>query len=206
MGFAFQTSMAEVRSTFELRPGARLPEFELPDATGKRTYRLTDLLQGRSALVVVFACNHCPYVRHLAAHLGEMAADYASRNVGFVAINANDAGSYPEDAPEKMDRFAREHGWEFPYLRDESQEVAKAYFAACTPDFFVCDGRGELTYAGRYDGSRPGNGSPVTGSELRAAIEATLRGGRPDPRRSRPSTGCNIKWKKGAEPAWHEVI
>jgi len=200
-----KTEMAEVRSTLELRPGKQAPDFELPDGTGERRYRLAGLLEGRAALVVVFACNHCPYVRHLAAHLGEMATDLAPRNVGFVAVNSNDAVGYPEDAPEKMDKFAREHGWTFPYLRDESQEVAKAFFAACTPDFFVLDGKGELSYTGEYDGSRPGNGAPVTGAQLRAAIESTVRGARMDPRRFRPSSGCNIKWKKGTEPEWHGV-
>ncbi len=192
--------MAEVRSTLELKPGTAAPDFELPDPGARKTYRLADLLTGRDALVVVFACNHCPYVRHLAAHLGELAADYALRNVAFVAINSNDAGAYPDDAPGRMAAFAAESGWTFPYLWDEDQGVAKAYRAACTPDFFVFNRKGELTYAGQYDTSRPGNAAPVTGAELRSAIEATVRGIQIDQRRVKPSAGCNIKWKRGSEP------
>ncbi len=192
--------MAEVRSTFELKPGAQAPQFDLPDGSGQRRYRLTELLSGRDGLVVVFACNHCPFVKHLALHLGEFAADFAQRNIGFVAISSNDALAYPQDGPAEMVRFAEAHGWDFPYLYDERQDVAKSFFAACTPDFFLFNGKGELCYTGQYDGSRPGNASPVTGAELRAAIESTLRGVRIDPRRSRPSSGCNIKWKKGGEP------
>ncbi|RFC47886.1 MAG: Peroxiredoxin [Verrucomicrobia bacterium] len=194
--------MAEVRSTFELKPGAQAPQFELPDASGQRRYRSTDLLEGKDALVVVFACNHCPYVKHLAPHLGEFAAGFAKRNVGFVAINSNDTEAYPEDGPSQMIEFAAKHGWDFPYLWDETQEVAKAYYAACTPDFFLFNSKGELCYTGQYDGSRPGNAAPVTGAQLRAAIESTLRGVRIDPRRNRPSSGCNIKWKTGGEPAY----
>jgi peroxiredoxin len=194
--------MAEVRSTFELKQGAPAPQFELPDGSGERRYRLSELLAGRDALVVVFACNHCPYVKHLAHHLGELAADFAKRNVGFVAISSNDVQAYPQDGPTEMMKFAEDHGWGFPYLYDESQEVAKSFYAACTPDFFVFNHNGELWYSGQYDGSRPGNATPVTGAQLRVAIESTLRGVRIDWRRARPSSGCNIKWKMGGEPEY----
>jgi peroxiredoxin len=200
--FALPRIMAEVRSTFELKLGAPAPDFDLPDGTGTKSHRLSTLLKGKDAVVVIFACNHCPYVKHLAAHIGEMARDFAPRNVGFVAISSNDATSYPQDGPEEMVTFARNQGWDFPYLYDESQSVAKAYYAACTPDFFLLNSKGDLVYTGQYDGSRPGNSAPITGAELRNAIEATIRGAKLDPRRARPSVGCNIKWKKGGEPAY----
>lgn len=190
----------EVKSTFELRRGAKAPEFELPDGTGKKTYDLADLMKGKQALVVFFACNHCPYVKHLAPHLGEMAGEYQTRGVQFVAVNSNDTEKVPEDSPDRMDEFAREQGWGFPYLYDESQEVARLFGAACTPDFFVFNANQELTYSGQFDGSRPGNAMPVTGSDLRSALEATLRYGRVASGRMHPSTGCNIKWKEGRAP------
>jgi peroxiredoxin len=190
----------EVKSTFELRRGAKAPDFELPDGTGKKTYELAELMDRKQALVVIFACNHCRYVKHVAAHLGEMAGEYGARGVQFVAVNSNDSEKFQEDSPDRMVGFAREHGWEFPYLYDETQDVARAYGAACTPDFFVFNANQELTYSGQFDGSRPGNSMPVTGSDLRSAIEATLRYGRVASGRIHPSTGCNIKWKEGRAP------
>jgi len=190
----------EVQSTFELRRGGKAPEFELPDGGGKKKFALKDVSAGKEATVIAFVCNHCPFVKHLAPYLGEFAAEYAKREVQFIAINANDVDEFPDDAPARMVEFAKENGWKFPYLYDETQEVAKSYGAACTPDFFVLNGELELTYAGQFDGSRPGNAAPVTGCDLRAAIESTLRYGQADSVRMRPSSGCNIKWKKGQAP------
>lgn len=195
----------QVKSTFELRRGAKAPDFELPDGTGKKTFELAELVRGRRALLVVFACNHCPYVKHVAPLLGEIAAEYDARGVQFVAINANDARAYPEDAPDRMVAFARENGWHFPYLFDENQDVAKAYSASCTPDFFVFNSSLEMTYAGQFDGSRPGNSMPVTGADLRAAIESTLRYGRAALRMV-PSSGCNIKWREGKAPDYFRAL
>lgn len=192
--------MAETPSTFELKRGAQAPEFDLPEGAMKKRQTLGGLSDGKEVLVVFFACNHCPYVIHLADAIGELAAEYAKKPVQFVAINSNDAGSYPDDAPELMKDFAKSHGWKFPYLYDETQEVAKAYSAACTPDFFVFNKDLALTYAGQFDGSRPGNHAPITGSDLKSAIEATLRTGQASGVKMRPSEGCNIKWKKRNKP------
>ncbi len=194
--------MAEVISTFELKRGTTAPDFELPEGGTKKTHTLQSLTKDKKALVVVFACNHCPYVIHLADYIGEIADEYAKRGVQFVAINPNDASSYPEDAPEKMEAFAKKHDWHFPYLCDETQEVAIAYSAACTPDFYVFNEALALTYTGQYDNSRPGNSAPITGADLRAVLETTLRTGKANSIRMRPSSGCNIKWKKGAEPPY----
>ncbi len=194
--------MAEVHSTFELRRGALAPDFELPEGGAKKKHNLQNLADGKKAIVVIFACNHCPYVFLVADLVGEFAKDYAKREVQFVAINANDVSKNPEDAPNKMKDFAKEHGWKFPYLYDEDQSVAKSYSAACTPDFFVFNGDLELTYAGQFDNARPGNATPATGADLRAALESTLRSGKADSVRMRPSSGCNIKWKKGNAPAY----
>jgi peroxiredoxin len=196
----------EVKSTFELRRGAKAPDFELPDGTGKKTYELADLIRGKEALVVFFASNHCPYVKQVAPHVGEFASEYRDRGVQFVAVNANDAGKFPEDAPTRMEEFAKQSGWDFPYLYDESQEVARAYGAACTPDFFIFNANLELTYAGQFDGARPGNSMPVTGCDLRVAIETTLRQGKAGTRRMLPSSGCNIKWKEGKEPDYFKAL
>ena len=168
--------MSEVLSTFELKRGDAAPSFELPDGAGAM-HSLDSIAEGAEALVVIFACNHCPFVVHLAAAIGELAREYAGKKVATVGINANDVENYPADAPEKMMSFARESGWDFPYLYDESQEVAKAYAAACTPDFYVFDGERKLAYAGQFDSSRPGNSDPVTGQaawfDLRVKIEKT---------------------------------
>lgn len=176
-----------------LAPGFRLPE----PATG-RTVSLADFASS-PVLVVAFLCNHCPYVKHLGAALASFGTECAAKGVAVVAISANDPVKYPADAPELMAAEARLAGWAFPYLFDESQAVARAYLAACTPDFFVFDAQRRLAYRGQFDDSRPGNGRPVTGADLRAAVSALLAG-RPASDRQIPSMGCNIKWKPGNEP------
>jgi len=180
--------------------GAPAPHFNLPNVDGT-TVSLADFA-GRRCLVVMFICNHCPFVKHIADGLAQLARDYADKDVAFVAISPNDVEHYPDDSPEKMAEESRARGYTFPYLYDETQEVAKAYMAACTPDFFVYDGDRRLAYRGQLDGARPGNGVAVTGEDLRAAIDAVLAGGAPSADQ-RPSIGCNIKWKKGNEPAYY---
>ncbi len=177
--------------------GTPAPDFRLPDTNG-RAFSLADLKQAK-ALVVVFMCNHCPYVKHIRAGLAQLARDYQPRGVALVGINSNDVRNYPADSPEKMKQEVRAAGYIFPYLYDEAQEVAKTYRAACTPDFFVFDGAQRLVYRGQFDDSRPGNGLPVTGKDLRAALDAVLAG-KPPPSNQKPSIGCNIKWKPGNEP------
>lgn len=190
--------MAEVPSTFFLKPGRPAPDFVLPDPSG-RPHALSDLLAGKKGLLVAFVCNHCPFVIHLAEALGTLAQRIASEGINTVAINANDADRYPGDAPDKMEGFAAANGWRFPYLYDETQEVAKAYAAACTPDFYLFDGEGRLSYAGQFDDSRPGKGEIPSGSDLLSAVEDLLSG-KPTPEPWYPSTGCNIKWKPGRQP------
>jgi peroxiredoxin len=188
--------MVAVNSTM-LALGTRAPHFSLPSATGG-TVSVEDF-SGASALLVMFICNHCPFVKHVRAELIRLADDYRSRGVAVVAINANDWSSYPDDSPEMMEKEANEFGYPFAYLCDESQEVAKAYRAACTPDFFLFDADRKLVYRGQLDDSRPGNQEPVNGKDLRAALDAVLEGRDvPDPQR--PSLGCNIKWRSGKEP------
>lgn len=189
--------MAETPSTFMLKPGTVAPDFTLPDGAG-RSHSLNESAGGQGTLVF-FACNHCPYVVLLADALGKMAAELREKDIATVAISSNDVENYPQDAPDKMIEFAGQHGWDFPYLHDESQQVAKAYGAACTPDFFLFDGGRRLFYAGQFDDSRPRNGRQPDGADLRAAVAAMLAGGAP-PANPRPSTGCNIKWKAGQEP------
>jgi peroxiredoxin len=191
--------MVETASTMLLPLGAKAPSFELPDSSGRR-YSLAGF-EGSPALLVAFICQHCPYVRHVRAGFASVAADYQKRGVAVVAIASNDAKAYPEDGPEGMAQEAKAAGYTFPYLFDESQEVAKAYGAACTPDFFVFDRERQLFYRGQMDGARPGNGVPVTGADLRKALDAALAGG-PAPEVQRPSLGCNIKWKPGNEPGY----
>jgi peroxiredoxin len=186
--------MSEVQSTFRLRPGDRVPDFSLPDAHG--TIHARADVAGSNGLLVIFACNHCPYVVHLADALGDLAREIALSGVGTVAINSNDAGQYPQDGPEPMKAFAASHRWEFPYLIDASQEVAKAYDAACTPDFFLTDGSGALFYSGQFDDSRPRGGRQAHGGDLREAVRRMLAGEQPLAR-PYPSSGCNIKWKPG---------
>ncbi len=175
----------------------KAPDFHLPDTEGK-TVSLSDFRDAR-ALVVVFLCNHCPFVKHVIRDLVDLAKEYQDRGVAFVAINSNDVATYPDDRPEMMAKFARQRGFTFPYLCDETQEVAKAYRAACTPDFFVFDEKRELVYRGQMDDSRPGNGVPITGADLCVALDGILEGG-PVPANQKPSMGCNIKWKPGNEP------
>jgi peroxiredoxin len=178
--------------------GTAAPAFSLPDVVSGRTVTLRDF-DDRSALLVMFICRHCPYVRHVRAALAELGREHASSRLGIVAIGANDPNTYPEDAPESLAQEAVEAGYVFPYLFDETQEVAKTYTAACTPDFFLFDAERRLVYRGQFDSSRPGNGVPVTGEDLRAAIGAVLRG-EPVSEDQRPSVGCSIKWRPGNEP------
>jgi peroxiredoxin len=177
--------------------GTRAPDFSLPDHDGKR-YALQDFAAA-PALLVAFICSHCPFVRHLRAEFAAFARDYRARGLAVVAINSNDLEAYPQDGPDAMRAEAAELGYEFPYLVDATQEVAKAYRAACTPDFFLFDAQRRLVYRGQFDDSRPGNGRPVTGADLRAAVDQTLAGRAPGPDQL-PSLGCNIKWRPGNEP------
>jgi peroxiredoxin len=188
--------MAVTPSTM-LPLGTPAPDFSLPDTNGQ-TVSSADFL-GAPALLVIFMCNHCPFVKHLRTGLAQLGRDYDSRGVAIVGINSNDAVKYPDDSPEKMVEEKRSAGYTFPYLYDESQAVAQAYRAACTPDFFLFDQDQKLVYRGQFDDSRPGNGLPVTGHDLRAALDAVLEG-RPIPEPQKPSIGCNIKWKPGNEP------
>lgn len=174
--------------------GTAAPDFRLPDTEG-RMIELDDF-DGAPALLVAFICNHCPYVKHVRGELAALASEYQQMGVAIVGINSNDAENYPDDSPAMMVREKAEVGYRFPYLYDESQAVARAYQAACTPDFFLFDRDRKLVYRGQLDGSRPGNGVPVTGQDLRAALDAVLAG-RPVAVEQRPSLGCNIKWKPG---------
>lgn len=174
--------------------GTKAPVFALLDVVSGKQLSLTSLQSGK-ATVMMFICNHCPYVKHVNKGLVELAHDYQAREVAFVAISANDIIAYPEDGPERMKVVAREQGYSFPYLYDADQTVAKAYQAACTPDFYVFDGSLMLVYRGQLDGSRPRNDIPVTGADIRAALEAVLAG-QPVSPEQRPSIGCNIKWKE----------
>jgi peroxiredoxin len=173
--------------------GTAAPDFALPDVTTGRTVRRSDL-DDKKALLVMFICRHCPYVAHVRDGLAQLGGDYRDSQVGIVAISANDPNTYPEDAPESLAEEAREAGYTFPYLFDESQDVARAYSAACTPDFFLFDADRRLAYRGQFDSSRPGSGIPVTGEDLRRAIDAVLSD-RPVPEDQRPSVGCTIKWR-----------
>ena len=178
--------------------GMAAPDFTLPDVDG-RAVSLEDF-DGAKALVVVFMCNHCPFVKHLKGAFRDFAAEYQEKGMAVVAINSNDAERFPQDGPEAMARDAAAHGYSFPYLWDESQEVAKAYRAACTPDFFLFDEGRSLAYRGQFDGSRPGSDVAVTGEDLRAAADAVLARRAPSPDQ-RASVGCNIKWKPGNAPS-----
>jgi len=178
--------------------GTTLPPFTLPDAVTGRDVSSDDYADA-AALLVMFICNHCPYVQHVLKELGRVARDYADDGLAVVAVNANDLEAYPQDGPAEMKRLAETEGWRFPFLMDETQAVAKAYRAACTPDFFLFDRGRRLVYRGQLDGSRPSNDVPVTGGDLRAAIEATLAA-TPVAEEQIPSIGCNIKWTQGNEP------
>jgi peroxiredoxin len=176
-----------------LELGTNAPVFALTNAvTGVAVRR--DNFIGKDALLVMFICVHCPFVKHLESSLGKLGADYASKPIGIVAISSNDVTTHPADSPAGMKAQAEKYGFTFPYLYDETQSVARAYSAACTPDFFLFDKDFNLVYRGQYDSSRPGNGAPVTGEDLRAAIETVLAG-KPVSADQRPSIGCNIKWK-----------
>jgi len=185
--------MVETQSTM-LPLGTKAPHFRLPDPQGR--WISSDDFKSEPALLIVFMCNHCPYVKHIQSRFAELAKEYQERGVAVVGINSNDIQSYPDDSPEKMAEEIRRVGYTFPYLYDENQEVAKTYHAACTPDFFLFDRDRRLVYRGQFDDSRPRNNRPVTGADLRAALEALLQG-RPVPVDQRPSAGCNIKWKAG---------
>lgn len=177
--------------------GTPAPDFQLPDTDGKIVSLAS--FKDQPALLVTFICNHCPYVIHIRSGLAQLARDYQSRGVGIAAINANDATNYPADSPAKMKDEVRAAGYPFPYLHDETQAVARAYRAACTPDIFLFDRARRLVYRGQFDASRPGNGVPVTGKDLRAALDAVLAG-QPVSENQVPSVGCNIKWKPGHAP------
>jgi peroxiredoxin len=174
--------------------GTPAPDFSLPDTEGNQV-ALADFKDVR-ALLVMFICNHCPYVKHVRHGLQRLGSDLQARGVAVVGINSNDAAAYPDDAPDKMKSEKRAAGYTFPYLFDETQAVARAYRAACTPDFFLFGPDRRLVYRGQMDDSRPGNDVPVTGRDLRAAVDALLAG-RPVPAAQKPSMGCNIKWKPG---------
>jgi peroxiredoxin len=188
--------MAETPSTM-LPLGTVAPDFSLSDTSGKVISR-ADFARA-PALLVMFICNHCPYVKHIRAELARLAREYQAKGVAVVGISSNDAHKHPDDGPDKMTDEVKLAGYTFPYLYDESQTVAKAYRAACTPDFFLFDRASKLVYRGQFDESRPGNSVPVTGRDLRAALEAVLAG-KPVATNQKPSLGCNIKWKPGNEP------
>ena len=177
--------------------GTKAPAFSLPNVDGK-SVSLEDFA-GAKALLVVFMCNHCPYVIHVAPELAKLAAEYQGKGVAVVGINANDAATHPADSPEQMVHEVDSRGYTFPYLFDETQDVAKAYHAACTPDFYVFDKDKKLVYRGQMDASRPNSGVPLSGQDLRAALDAVLAG-QPVSSDQKPSIGCNIKWKAGGEP------
>lgn len=191
--------MAAVPSTM-LPLGTAAPDFTLPDPSGRQVSR--DDFADAPGLLVMFICNHCPYVKHIRGGLADFGRDYQERGLAVVAINANDVTAYPDDRPEKMAEEARAAGYTFPYLHDATQSVAKAYRAACTPDFFLFDRQRRLVYRGQFDDSRPGNRDAVTGADLRAAADAVLAK-QPVPSGQRPSIGCNIKWKPGAAPDYY---
>lgn len=189
-----------VRTPSTMLPlGTIAPALDLVNVDG-RTLSFADVA-GRHGTVVMFICNHCPFVQHVADQLAALGREYLPRGVGFVAISSNDVSSYPADSPEQMVREAEDRGYPFPYLYDDSQEVAKSYHAACTPDFYLFDAAKKLVYRGQLDSSRPGNGVPVTGKDLRAAVDALLAG-KPPVADQIPSLGCNIKWKRGNEPPY----
>lgn len=178
--------------------GTQAPEFALRNAVDGSAVTLKDF-EGSEALLVMFICNHCPFVIHVRDELARLASDYLPRGLAIVAINSNSSVTHPQDGPEHMKELALSQGWEFPFLFDETQSVAQTYKAACTPDFFLLDADRRLVYRGQLDDSRPGNDVPVTGKDLRAAIDAVLAG-RPVSEEQKPSIGCNIKWTPGNEP------
>ncbi|MCE9594274.1 MAG: thioredoxin family protein [Planctomycetes bacterium] len=191
--------MALTPSTM-LALGTRAPDFALQDSVTGNTVKLADFAK-KKALVVMFICNHCPYVKHVRDGLAAFGRDYEKSDAALVAISANDPETHPDDSPEKMAAEAKAAGYRFPYLFDATQAVAKSYTAACTPDFFLFDAFKKLVYRGQFDASRPGNGVAVTGEDLRAALDAVLAG-KPISQKQKASLGCNIKWRAGNEPAY----
>lgn len=190
--------MVKTASTMR-KIGTEAPDFKLRNVDG-RMMGMHDFDE-QPAMLVIFMCNHCPFVKHVAEALAQLANDYQAKGVAVVGINSNDTTAHPSDSPEQMVHEAEARGYSFPYLFDETQEVAKAYGAACTPDFFLYDKGRTLVYRGQLDASRPGNNIPVTGADLRAAMDALLAG-KPMPEKQIPSIGCNIKWKAGSEPEY----
>ena len=193
--------MPEVASTM-LDLGTTLPSFTLPDFNG-RTVSDADF-KGGKGLLVAFICKHCPFVKHIRQEFTRFTKEYEAKGLKVVAIASNDVKEFPEDGPEGMKQEAAEAGYAFPYLFDEKQQIAQAFRAACTPDFFLFDGNRRLVYRGQFDGSRPKSEVPVTGADLRAAADALLAG-KPAPATQRPSMGCNIKWSPGNEPAYYKT-
>ena len=189
-----------VRTPSTMLPlGTEAEDFSLTNIDG-RTLSFADVA-GERGTVLMFICNHCPFVKHVANELAAIGHEYMPKGVGMVAINSNDVAAHPADSPEQMVHESEQRGYSFPYLFDETQEVAKTYGAACTPDFYLFDGNHKLVYRGQLDGSRPDSGVPVTGEDLRKAIDALLES-RPLPQPQRPSIGCNIKWRPGNEPQY----
>ncbi|MBD2676604.1 MULTISPECIES: thioredoxin family protein [Nostoc] len=191
--------MALTASTM-LPIGTKAPDFDLPEVVSGKATSLSTFAD-KKALLVMFICRHCPFVKHVQQELAQLGKDYFTSDLAIVAISANDAKNYPDDAPDSLKAFATEQGFTFTLCYDESQETAKAYTAACTPDFFLFDGSRRLVYRGQLDDSRPSNGKPVTGADLRAAIEAVLAD-KPVATEQKPSVGCNIKWKPGNQPSY----
>lgn len=189
--------MALKESTM-LALGTPMPSFALPDVRSQEIIN-PETFQNKSALLVMFICRHCPYVVHVQEELTKLARDYQEKDLGILGISSNDVTGYPADAPPRLKEMAEQLGWQFPYCFDETQAVAKAFTAVCTPDFFLFDRQRHLVYRGQLDESRPGNGKRVTGQDLRAALDAVLSG-QPVSSQQRPSAGCNIKWKPGNEP------
>ncbi len=191
--------MVLVNST--MRPlGSLAPDFSLPSVTDGKTYSLSSFA-GKKALLIIFACRHCPYVVHVQDELAKLGNDYAKEDIAIVAISSNDAENYKDDSPERLKEFAQQLSLSYPLLYDESQSVAKDYTAACTPDFFLFDEKRKLSYRGQLDGARPGNSVPVTGEDLRHAIDCVLKD-LPVSADQKPSAGCNIKWKAGNAPEY----
>ena len=180
--------------------GTVAPDFQLPDVVSGKTIS-PEMFADKTALLVMFICRHCPFVKHIQQELAKIGQDYAHTNLGIIAISANDVVNYPDDAPDQLKTMAQELGFTFPFCYDESQATAKAYTAACTPDFFLFDSDRQLAYRGQLDDSRPGNNQPVTGKDLRLAIDTVLRGKKVAPDQ-KPSIGCNIKWRPGNEPPY----
>lgn len=191
--------MVKTASTM-LSLGTTAPEFQLPDVVSGKTISL-DTFTGSKALLVMFICQHCPFVIHIKSELAKIGQDYSQQPLGIVAISANDVANYPDDSPEKLKQMAEEFNFNFPVCYDESQEVSKAYTAACTPDFFLFDRDNKLAYRGQLDDSRPSTDIPVTGKDLRSAIDAVLQNQKIEVEQ-KPSIGCNIKWKPGNEPEY----